>query len=240
MRILRQFQTPPHPCPYLPDREARLEYLYTPRLTGAEYERLMDRGYRKFGPLPFHPVCPHCTACRPIRIPLDAFRPDRSQRRNWKRNQDLEVRCAEPSLDEDRLALYHRYHAAQTERKDWPPSSTDGSDYTFSFLSNSVPAQEITLWLEGRLVAVVLTELTPRVISGVYHYHEPELAERGLGVYGMLQTLELGRRLDKKWAYFGYYVAGCPSLEYKARFRPCELMDEQGIWRPFPDPVPNQ
>ena len=31
--------------------------------------------------------CAECKACEPIRIPVDTFRPTRSQRRVWKRNQ---------------------------------------------------------------------------------------------------------------------------------------------------------
>jgi arginine-tRNA-protein transferase len=49
----------------------------------------------------------------------------------------------------------------------------------------------------------------------------------------MLQTIELARRLDKPYAYFGYYVAGCASMSYKARFRPCEILGTDDIWRAF-------
>ena len=49
----------------------------------------------------------------------------------------------------------------------------------------------------------------------------------------MLQTLALAQRLGKPWAYFGFYVAGCGSLAYKARFHPCEILGEDGAWRPL-------
>ena len=98
-------------------------------------------------------------------------------------------------------------------------------------MRNPVPAVEITLWEREALRAVVLTDVTPNVVSGVYHYHEPELADRSLGTFCMLHTLELARKLGKPWAYFGFYVAGCGSLAYKARFRPCEIMDVDGVWK---------
>lgn len=63
------------------------------------------------------------------------------------------------------------------------------------------------------------------------HTNDPELYSQGIGTYCMLQTLELARRLEKRWAYFGYYVEGCGSLMYKARFRPCEIQDSDGVWR---------
>jgi arginine-tRNA-protein transferase len=233
MRVLQQFVTDPHTCPYLADRDATMEYSYAPVMSPAEYEDLMNRGYRKFGPLFFRPVCSNCTACRPLRIPIAEFRPDRSQRRCWNQNQDLEVRAASPSMDPERLELYHRYHRAQHQRRGWSDQQRDPEDYEFSYLRNPIPSVELTLWKEGQLLAVVLTDITPNVVSGIYHYWDPDYADRGLGTYCMLHTLDLARRLEKRWAYFGYHVSGCRSLEYKARFRPCELMDEAGVWQPM-------
>ena len=231
MRIVHQFVTEPHACAYLPDRTAALEYSFARRLEPAEYEELMNRGYRKFGALFYRPLCEGCRECRPLRIPVERFQPDRSQRRAWKRNQDRSIRLAAPSVDAQRLDLYHRYHAAQAERKGWPEKEKDPDEYAFSFVRNPVPAVEISMWDGETLRAVVLTDVTPNVVSGVYHYYDPALAERGVGTYCMLHTIELARELGKPYAYFGFYVEGCGSLAYKARFRPCEIMDVDGVWR---------
>jgi arginine-tRNA-protein transferase len=231
MLVLHRFVTDPEPCAYLPDRRATLEYSYTPVLSAREYEELMNRGYRKFGSMLFRPVCGSCAECRPIRIPVERFRPDRSQRRAWKRNQDLRVEAGRPRVDDQRLDLYRRYHARQTGRKGWPEQERDAEEYAFSFLRSPVPMVEMTLWEEEALRAVLLTEVTPNTVSGVYHYYEPDHAARGLGTFCMLQTIELARALGRRWAYFGYYVRGCGSLEYKARFRPCEILGVDGAWR---------
>jgi leucyl-tRNA---protein transferase len=231
MVILEQFATEPHPCLYLPSEEAELAYYYVARLEPAEYETLMNQGYRKFGPMLFRPVCAACDACRPIRIPSERFHPDRSQRRALKSNADLEVEIGTPAVDEERLDLWHRYHAAQESRKGWPEQERSADEYAFSFVYNPIPAVEISVRQEGVLRAVVLTDVTPNVVSGVYHYHDPDAADRSLGTFCMLQTIELARRLQKRWAYFGFYVAGCSSMEYKARFRPCEILETDGVWR---------
>jgi arginine-tRNA-protein transferase len=233
MRVLHQFVSEPHACAYLPDRPASLEYSYVAGLDPQEYEDRMNEGYRKFGGALFRPVCKGCEECRPIRIPVVEFQPDRSQRRAWKRNADLEIRLGRPRVDGQRLDLYHRYHAGQAERKGWPEQERDAREYAFSFVQNPLPAVEISMWEEETLRAVVLTDLTPNVVSGVYHYHDPDLADRSIGTFCMLHTLELARRLGKTWAYFGFYVAGCGSMAYKARFRPCEIMGPDGVWRPF-------
>jgi arginine-tRNA-protein transferase len=209
-----------------------MEYSYIPFIQAAEYQELMNQGYRKFGALAFRPVCPSCRACRPIRISVPDFKPDRSQRRARRDNQHLEVRHAPPTVDDTRLDLLHRYQAAQTERKGWPDSEKDGEEYAFSFVENPLPAVEISLWEADRLCAVVLTEVTPDAVSGIYHFYDPELYHQGVGTYCMLRTIDLARELGKPWAYFGYYVQDCPSLAYKARFHPCEVLGEDGVWRP--------
>lgn len=219
-------------CMYLADRPSRLEYTLVLRMSPAEYEERMNQGYRKFGPLLFRPVCEGCRECRPLRIPVTQFTPDRSQRRALKRNADLTVRVAPPTVDKARLSLYNRYHAAQEVRRGWPEMEKKREDYAFSFLHSPVPGMEVSVWEGEALRAIALTDVTPNTLSGVYHYHDPELRDRSLGVFVMLQTIELARRLGKPWAYFGYYVADCPSLNYKVRFRPCELLGDDGIWRP--------
>jgi len=235
MIVLETFRESERSCVYLPDRQSCLEYELVLHLTPEEYEERMNRGYRKFGPLLFHPVCQSCRECRPLRIPVAGFTPDRSQRRSVKRNADLTVRFAPPVVDHTRLQLYNRYHAAQEARKNWPHTSKSAQDYRFSFLQSPVPGMEVSVWEDGQLRAVSLTDVTPNTVSGVYHYHDPDLADRSLGKFVMLQTIELARRLGKRWAYFGYYVAGCASLAYKSGFRPCELLDDDGIWRPYPE-----
>jgi arginine-tRNA-protein transferase len=235
VQVLDTFIDADEKCVYLPDRPSRLEYLVVLHLNAEEYEAAMNRGYRKFGPLLFRTVCEGCRECRSIRIPVDTFHPDRSQRRAVKRNEDLVVRFGKPIVDAARLDLYNRYHESQNARKGWPPTEKGAQDYAFSFLHNPVPGVEISIWEGQNLRAVVLTDITPTTVSGIYHFHDPDCTNRSLGTFAILQTLELAKKMGKPWAYFGYYVADCSSLSYKARFRPCELLGDDGIWRPLVD-----
>jgi len=231
MQILDQFASSPEPCQYLPDRQAVQEHVLTGQISPQEYEDFMNRGWRKFGPMLFHPACDACQECRPIRIPTDRFAPNRSQRRTLQRNRDLSVQFGPPIVDTARLNLYRRYHQAQTELKGWPDPARTEQSYVFQFVHNPLPSVEITVWEGEALRAVALTDITPNVVSGIYHFHEPDCRERGLGTYVMLQTIEIARQIGKPWAYFGYYVAGCGSMAYKSRFRPCEILGIDGLWR---------
>jgi len=234
MRVMHQFISPPDPCPYLPDRISQLEYLFVGELSGAEYEEMMNCGCRKFGVAVFRPACNTCRECRPIRVDAGQFRPDRGQRRAWKRNRTLRVATGPPQADAARLALYRRYHAAQTLRKGWPEQHGSEDDYSATFVANPVPNAELSLWDGEQLRAVVLVDITPQALSAIYHYYEPDLARLGLGTAAILHTIELARQSGKKWVYLGFYVAGSRGMEYKARFRPCEILDVKGGWRAQP------
>jgi arginyl-tRNA--protein-N-Asp/Glu arginylyltransferase len=230
MQVLQQFVSGPDVCHYLPDRDATQQYAEVAKLSPEEYESLMNRGWRKFGATLFRPICAHCSECRPLRIPIALFTPNRSQQRTWRKNSDLEVRYALPSVDAPRLDLYRRYQAAQTETKGWPEAERTARSYTRQFVQNLLPSVEISLWEGGILRAVVITDITPNCVSGVYHFHDPDCRARGLGTYTLLHTIELARRLEKPWAYFGYSVAGCASMAYKTRFQPHEILQPNGDW----------
>ena len=230
MRILDQFLSGPDICHYLPDRLATQHYAVADRLSSAEYEDLMNAGWRKFGRTLFRPVCRTCAECRPLRIPAAAFTPDRSQQRCLRRNADLEVRHAPPVADAARLDLYRRYQAAQTATKGWPDTERTMSSYKRQFVQNPVPSVEISIWEDDTLRAVVIADITPHTVSGVYHFHDPDCRSRSLGTFALLQTIALAQALEKRWAYFGFYVAGCPSMEYKTRFKPHEILSPGGSW----------
>src|SRR5689334_7519231 len=99
MIVIHRFVTGTESCVYLPEEEARTEHELVVRLSPEEYEARLNAGWRKFGPVLFRPICSACAECRAIRIPIATFRPDRAQVRTLKRNADLSVRFAVPTVD---------------------------------------------------------------------------------------------------------------------------------------------
>ena len=230
MKVVQRFTSKSESCEYLPEESSNLLYEVVPQITPGQYEERMNQGWRKFGVFLFRPVCAGCQACRPIRIPVDRFKPDRSQRRAFQRNTDLTVRYGLPGCDEARMDLYARYHQSQTSRKGWSEHDRDEEDYKMQFVHNPLASVEISVWEGEQLRAVALTDVTPSVVSGIYHYHDPDLRERSLGTFVILHIIALAHRLGKPYVHLGYYVAGCGSLCYKSRFRPCEIMGVDGEW----------
>jgi arginyl-tRNA--protein-N-Asp/Glu arginylyltransferase len=49
----------------------------------------------------------------------------------------------------------------------------------------------------------------------------------------VLWEIEDCRARQIAYYYLGYYVPGSRTMAYKARFRPAEILDSDGEWRPM-------
>jgi arginine-tRNA-protein transferase len=235
MESLCRFIAPPSPCGYLPEQEWRLEYEVVAAVTAAEYMGRMLQGWRRFGDMLFRPRCLRCSACRSLRVLVDQFRPDRSQRRCRKLNQDdTRVRIGVPAVTRAKLNLYDRYHAFQSEAKGWPVHPVrDAASYVRSFVENPFPTQEWCYYIGEQLVAVGYVDDLPGGLSAIYFFYDPAERHRSLGTFNVLSILDHARARRVPHVYLGYYVAGCPSMSYKTRFRPNQVLGADGQWCDF-------
>ena len=80
----------------------------------------------------------------------------------------------------------------------------------------------------GELVAVCLTDLLSDGLSMVYSFFDPDLPRLGLGQYVILDHLRQAAAVRLEHVYLGYWVQGSPKMDYKARFRPLEVLRPEG------------
>jgi leucyl-tRNA---protein transferase len=234
MRV-RPFTAPLSQCAYLPDRFWQLTYAAIDELTQEEFHILINRGWRKFGNLLFRPTCPECTACQPIRVPVAEFKANRNQRRLIKKNDALiEMRVGEPIVDDSRVDLYIEHHRFHSETRSWPEQYGDEAiSSIFNFISGPFPIEEWSYYIDGRLVGIAYIDILPDGFSGVYFYHSPEHREYSLGNWICLTMIRRAQELALPYIYFGYYIKGSISMEYKAAFQPNEVLVADFDWRPF-------
>jgi arginine-tRNA-protein transferase len=233
MQSLYTFLTAPSSCGYLPDETWQLQHHIVGQMSAAEYQPFLMNGWRRFGAAIFRPQCPACQKCRSLRVVVDAFRPNRSQRRAWTANQDVQVHVGTPSVTREKLLLYDRYHAFQSENKGWPEhEAKDASSYTGSFVNNPFPTQEWCYYLGKRLVGVGYVDDLPGALSAIYFFYDPDERQRSLGTYNVLSIIDYARRKKVPHVYLGYFVEGCASMAYKAAFKPHQLLDAGGAWGP--------
>jgi arginine-tRNA-protein transferase len=235
MESLIRYLAPPSPCGYLPDQTWTLEYELVQSVSATEYMARMRDGWRHFGRALFRPQCPACQACQPLRVIVDQFRPDRSQRRAHARNAgNVQLFIRRPSVTTAKLRLYDHYHAFQAEAKGWPMHpAKDAASYISSFVDNPFPVEEWCYHLGDNLVGVGYVDSLPQGLSAIYFYYDPDLRDRSLGTWNVLRVLQVAAQQRVPHVYLGYYVAGCASMQYKAQFRPCEVRGPDGVWRLF-------
>jgi leucyl-tRNA---protein transferase len=237
MESLYTYTEPPGPCGYLPDREWQLRYEVVGQLTPQEYTARLKRGWRRFGYSLFRPACPSCKMCQSLRIPVATFRPDRSQQRARKANDgEVTVSRGTPGVSQERLDLYDRFHHFQADAKGWPEHGTENiANYIESFVDNPFPTLEWQYRVGDRLVGVGYVDHLPEGLSAIYFFYDPEERRRSLGTFNVLSLLRHAADEKLPHVYLGFHVAGCRSLEYKARFRPNEVHAGNGVWVPFLD-----
>jgi arginine-tRNA-protein transferase len=218
-----------HPCAYLPGRVSESRALWAERMAPAVYHKFMDAGFRRSGKLLYQPVCRGCRACVSIRVPVDQFRPSKSQRRCRRRNEDLAVTVGEPVATDEKYDLYRRYVVDRHHR---PAEEEDRGTFERFLYDSPVDTLEFGYRdTSGRLLAVGLCDVSPRSLSSVYFYFDPDESRRGVGTFGALYEIETAARLGVPHYYLGYWVDGCAAMEYKADFRPAEVLHPDGVWR---------
>lgn len=230
--LVRVFQTLEHSCGYYGDRLAR-NLVIDPLARGLPqiYGLALERGFRRSGGHVYRPQCRRCSACVAARIRVADFRPSRSQRRNRAANADLEIHVVDPVRTDENFALYRRYLDARHRGGGMDDPDTD--DFERFLACHWSPTRFVELRRGGTLLAVAVTDVLPQGLSAVYTYFEPAATSRGLGTFAVLTQIELARQQQREFVYLGYWIAGHPKMDYKARFRPLEVLGPDG-WAPLP------
>jgi arginine-tRNA-protein transferase len=168
--------------------------------------------------------------CRPIRVPVESFMPSKSQKRTWKRNNDLHVTVQPtPEPTQEKFDLYERYVCERHGRAE------DATPEAFvSFLYES-PVDTLEFCYRdagGKLLGVGICDVCPgKSLSSVYFYFDPAESKRGLGTFSALWEIDYCRREKIPHYYLGFWIQGCGTMHYKADYRPHEILGDDGLWR---------
>jgi len=229
LRTLVFFATPAHDCSYLPDRQATTMFV-DPRanIDRRLYSQLTVLGFRRSGSHYYRPHCENCNACIPVRLRVDQFRPDRSQRRVLKKNADLSCRMVRASYTERYYELYAQYIEERHADGDmYPPSREQFASF---LVDGATDSWFLEILDQGRLVGLAAIDQLDEGLSAIYTVFDPAYEHRSLGTFAVLWQIEEARRLDLPYLYLGYWIAECSKMNYKTRFRPIEALRD-GHWQ---------
>jgi arginine-tRNA-protein transferase len=225
---LKIFPTALHACSYLPGRIARNAVIDPDfPMSPTVYDYLIKSGFRRSGQQVYKPYCQSCTKCATTRIQVAEFKASRSQRRNWKKNQDIIIKINEGNFKEEYLVLYAEYLANRHESDDYE----DVDEFLTSDWCNT---QFIEFYLGNKLIGVATIDVLESGLSAVYTFFDSSMgSKRGLGVFAVLWQIERAKKLKLDYVYPGYWIEDCKKMNYKTRYQPIEgLVD--GFWRTLP------
>jgi arginine-tRNA-protein transferase len=212
----------PSACPYLDDRVSRLPLRLPIRaLRRSEFDSRLEIGDRRQGLLLYRTACPDCDACEPIRLDVEQFVPNRSQRRILRRGDreiETEIGPLDPTLE--KVALYNRHKRGRGLTSGEEPIDLDGYR---AFLGESCcESFELRYRIGGRLMGVAVTDRSDGALSAVYCYFDPRYGQLSPGTYSILKQLDLCQRWGLRHVYLGLFIADCEAMAYKGGFVPHE------------------
>lgn len=209
------------------------EEFYASKVTPQELDFLLAEGWRHFGQHFYRYnlgiLEDTFRFVIPLRIRLADFKFSKSQRRNLRKNSDLQIIIRPIDFDDEKHELFERH---KMRFNHGIPESI------YNFLdpdAANVPCKsmEVCIYNKNKLLSVSFLDIGEKSVSSIYAMFEPTESKRSLGVFTMLAEIYYAVENDKTFYYQGYVYEGDSFYDYKKRFKALERYDWFGNWVEF-------
>jgi arginine-tRNA-protein transferase len=163
-----------------------------------------------------------------VRIPIDEFQPNRSQKRTVGRNRDLRIEAGPARYDDAHFELYLRYQ--RSRHPDSEMCDPDPEQYRRFLVNDRHETWFYEMHDGSNLAAVAVCDRLNDGLSAIYTFFSPDQAERSLGTFAILHQVEEARKLGLDFVYLGYWIAECQKMSYKTNFKPIQGL-VNGTWQ---------
>lgn len=227
------FITAASPCPYLAGRMERKVFTH---LVGPDARNLNTHlshsGFRRSQNIAYRPACDGCSACVSTRVPVQGFEWTRGFRRILQKNQDVTGQVVPAKATSEHYSLFRSY--VDHRHSDGGMVDMTVLDFAAMVDDTLVDSRLVEYRLptayqpSGELVASVLIDLLDDGVSLIYSFYDPELHQRSLGTFVILDMIRRTQRMALPYVYLGFWVKGSPKMDYKSKFQPQERLGPDG------------
>ncbi|MFI3196995.1 MAG: arginyltransferase [Methylococcaceae bacterium] len=229
MTSIPLFLSQEHPCGYLDDEKAQSLFVHPGYpVTSSIYAQLIAQGFRRSGDEIYTPHCPHCSSCISVRLPVNKFKPSRSQKRCLSKNTSTQVIVKPAVFEQAHYDMYLRYQAIRHSDSSMATASPD--EY-LNFLGSSwCNTRFVEFSINNELAGVAVIDQFEQAWSAVYTFFEPKFKDYSLGVYAVLWQIEQAVLQQKEFLYLGFWIQACKKMAYKSDYQPLQLLiDKQWL-----------
>ena len=227
-------------CSYFDEKTSDIRYKYIYSCSTEQYQKMLERGWRRFGRMHFVPECKSCRKCVSMRIDVANYKFSKSEKRVIAKNIDTKLYIRQPTVTMEHINLYDRYHRFMNDKKDWPYSPIDIDDYVKSYVDGKEEfAKEFLYMKDDKLIGVALVDILPKAISAIYCYYDHEYSDLSIGKFSILAQIKIAKELKIPYIYLGYWIKDHFSMGYKEAYSPFEILEnranlqEEPIWSKY-------
>ena len=106
----------------------------------------------------------------------------------------------------------------------------DAEDFTAMIEETNVESRIVEYYVnmngKPKLISFSLVDILDDGISMVYSVFDPDMKERSLGTYMIMDHNDLALEMKLKFVYLGYWVKGSSKMDYKKRFSPLQVFTD--------------
>ncbi len=235
LQKLQFYVTAGYSCGYLPNKLAQSLIATPQHLVNAEvYSNLIQQGFRRSGKFAYRPHCENCQECVPVRISLQSFTPNRSQKRAFKQHQNLTATILPVVFHEEHYALYAAYqrarHSDHTKQNEKTTEPVDDAEQYQNFLcQTNVESVLLEFRENNQLKMVSVIDIVRDGISAVYTYYDANDEKASYGTYNVMWQIAWAKSLGLPYLYLGYWIKDSQKMAYKQNYKPLEKLID-GEW----------
>jgi len=231
---LQFYVTAGYSCGYLPNKLAQSLIAAPQHLVNADvYSGLIQQGFRRSGKFAYRPHCENCQACVPVRIIVQSFIPNRSQKRAFKQHQNLTTTILPVAFHEEHYVLYTAYqrarHTDQTKQDEITKQVDDTEQYQSFLCQSNVESVLIEFRENNQLKMVSVIDIVSDGISAVYTFYDTSNTKVSFGTYNVLWQIEWAKSFNLPYLYLGYWIKDSQKMAYKQNYKPLEMLID-GKW----------